>query len=41
MLELYFGILAVVCRFLQDPKNLRFSAIVCLGIVLEEVLYDL
>lgn len=41
MLELYFGILAVVCRFLQDPKNLHFAAIVCIGIVLEEVLYDL
>lgn len=38
---MYFGILAVVYRFLQDPKNLRFAAIVCIGIVLEEVLYDL
>lgn len=40
-MELYFGILAVVYRFLQDPKDFRFAVIVCIGIVLEEVLYDL
>ena len=41
MSELYFGVLPVVCRFFQDPKKFRFAAIVCIGVVLEDVLYDL